>query len=1002
MVFTSVIYSIRCVQNRILFFLIFALTLISPVVGKCEATEDKREETKNLIEEKAVGFLNELSARRRVTTFFPNFQSPQLGVQENFVNTSEGNLTFLIRDLVVLESMPVVIGRVYDSRIRKDSDFGPGWKLSMREEVYIDGSTLIFVDASNSEYEFSLQHTSIVPANPALSPVVEGSLESDSDHGNQRLVLRSQDLVRQFQLIGDRYRLVRIDNGTSSISIEYSGELIERVLSGQTEIAIHRRSNNQIDSITDNHGRSVQFTYNDDGSLAQVDDRSRATWKFAYQMGSVGLLEKVVDPRGETVLEASYSKNRLTTRVQVLEQTHSFEYRQSITVMEDELRRTTTFEKEKNGLTSGVVNAMGDAVRVSFDDSFRPVELTRNSTKVAAIFYDTSGRVQMIETKTGSTRFGNGKHGVVTVYGDARANYKYDREGRVVSANDKFGKRNYEYSNGETKVSVFANKSHIDLILSERGVISDILQGQRSSVKLTYDAIGRVDSMTSSNFANVSYSYDERGLRNDISYGKSFSSMLSYDKVGNLINYSVSNAAGVTRSQKYEVDANNLVRKINSQHGSDRSEITFNYDELGRLWTAHGSNRLVEVHYDMLDRAEIIALDGEPVVAKSYYENEPDVVERGDKATSFFGTVRNASSVFGTVDSIMYTRPYPTMYGLIGYSSALKTFVVHEDAMVPDLLFLASLKSRRIPLDGSAIGGGPFQFDKPSNALFLPGEFRSLNCEVCDSTIRLINVHVIDAGTGDKVVRIEVTLNGSCRTRPAIQTRGPEDYEQQYTEHDWTHEINFGDGQSTTITTPNDSITIEHTYFFPGVYIIEDIVHCSCNSLIGIAQIRKRILIPGPCDAGQSLIDTSAIAHGQLISPNPWEEAKSLNCIGEAVFTSNPSNSNPANHPAWPSPFAADPCAVEIALGGAAVAGLHSHPVFTKVSQMNAGKGCRGKKDWDYDEVKRWRISSRRFGDGDYNFVRQKSMPLYLVYGSGSPRPMKVLNVNESEDNLPR
>lgn len=64
------------------------------------------------VETKARAFLNELSTRRRVTTLFENRQSPFRGVQENFVNTSAGNLTFLVRDLVRVGGMPIVTGRV--------------------------------------------------------------------------------------------------------------------------------------------------------------------------------------------------------------------------------------------------------------------------------------------------------------------------------------------------------------------------------------------------------------------------------------------------------------------------------------------------------------------------------------------------------------------------------------------------------------------------------------------------------------------------------------------------------------------------------------------------------------------------------------------------------------------------------------------------------------------------------------------------------------------------
>lgn len=82
------------------------------------------DEFDRLAEQKTTSFLSELSARRRVTTLLENRQSAFHGVQENFVNTSVGNLTFLVRDLVRVGGMPIVMGRVYDSTISAAHDGG--------------------------------------------------------------------------------------------------------------------------------------------------------------------------------------------------------------------------------------------------------------------------------------------------------------------------------------------------------------------------------------------------------------------------------------------------------------------------------------------------------------------------------------------------------------------------------------------------------------------------------------------------------------------------------------------------------------------------------------------------------------------------------------------------------------------------------------------------------------------------------------------------------------
>src|SRR5688572_17108425 len=103
--------------------------------------------------ESALHIVNELSNRRRLTTFFANEQSPFHGVQINYVNVGRGNLTFLNRDLVRLDRIPIVAGRVYDSRLEGESDFGAGWKLSVVEVIRHRGNALHYIDAAGSVHD---------------------------------------------------------------------------------------------------------------------------------------------------------------------------------------------------------------------------------------------------------------------------------------------------------------------------------------------------------------------------------------------------------------------------------------------------------------------------------------------------------------------------------------------------------------------------------------------------------------------------------------------------------------------------------------------------------------------------------------------------------------------------------------------------------------------------------------------------------------------------------
>ncbi|MCY3885179.1 MAG: DUF6531 domain-containing protein [Gammaproteobacteria bacterium] len=963
--------------------------------GNCEELHEEDLETKKLFEEKSISFLNELSARRRVTTFFPNFQAPQHGVQEKFVNTSKGNLTFLIRDLVVLDSMPIVMGRVYDSTIQEDSDFGHGWKLTVREEILIDGNKLVLVDASNSEYELTQQQESIVPSKPTLTPIKDGLMEWNSNLEKHRIVLRSADLVRQFELIGDRYRLVEISNDSGSIFFEYSEGLIDSVVAGNSKVFISRGPSKQIESITDTHGRSVQYTYDDNGSLSEVIDRSGNMWYFRYAQQVPGLLSSVVDPRGETILEASYSDEEKATWIRVMDQEASFDYRVSSTLVLDKLNRKTIYEQESNGITSGIVNPMGDVTRVTFDDEWHPVELARNRTKVASISYDNRGRIQRVTTEYGSTGYGNGKHGIVTAYGKSPARYEYDSTGRLLKADDKFGNREYEYFK-DGRIVLFTRPSRpLKLQINEIGLVSGIIQGSRSAVELTYDSLGRVTSMSSPNFPDVTYSYDERGLRKLIKYGQMVRTNLIYDEVGNLTSYTLSDSSGTKSSDIYTLDVHNRVNKISSQVGTENSELVFNYDGLGRLWTAYVGNRSLKVRYDLLDRAELVLLDGEPVVDRSYRHSEPDLISSQDTHKTSVATIGNASAIFGSVNSIMYTRPNPTSYGPIGYSTELKSFVLFEDSFVPDVVFVASVQSRQIPLDGSIIGGGPFQFDKPSNALFLPGEFLSVNCQVCSALLLHVRLDVTQIPTEvNTPVRLNVSPIGWCQSESSQQSDDGE-WNLQYTQQDWLYEIDWADGHTTSRSSHDYSETFEHEYSQAGIWKAKIRVSCSCKTPFAVREVIQHVTVPGPCE--RELPDVHKVAQlvSTMFAANPWEEAISILCIGKSFQLKYRTNSNPA---ASDNPESVDPCASNIRAGEPIIAGVHSHPVFNTADEMNAGAGCLGEQDYDQDDVETFNNNAGTFSAADESFVSNANIPLYLIYGTD--RDVRVLNVDMSVEDI--
>ena len=99
-------------------------------------------------------FVEGLLAETRASVLHPNRQSVFDGLQMGFVNVSSGNLTFERRDVVVRGRRPVTFSRVYDSRIPENADFGPGWRLSLAEEIVFDAEGAWYVDGGGVRHRF--------------------------------------------------------------------------------------------------------------------------------------------------------------------------------------------------------------------------------------------------------------------------------------------------------------------------------------------------------------------------------------------------------------------------------------------------------------------------------------------------------------------------------------------------------------------------------------------------------------------------------------------------------------------------------------------------------------------------------------------------------------------------------------------------------------------------------------------------------------------------------
>ena len=369
-------------------------------------------------QDRAVNYLNELSGRRRLTTVFPNEQSPFYGVQMNYVNVHRGNLTFAVRDLVLLDGIPIVFGRIYDSSKLDGSDFGPGWKLSVSESIVRVENHLVYTDANNSHYQLNVAGNQIRSQHPHLTGISSGHFDGNG------LQLQSNGLTKIFQGKGDTFRLVEVqDKNGNAVSLDYEAGVVVRVHSSSGRfVDIRRDARGRVEGAQDDAGRTVRFRYDAHGFLSEVVDRAGGSWSMGYD--DKGRLREIRDPREILNIAAIHDADGRATRVDIQHDSMTFEYAHSSTTVRNAMQQAAVFWHHASGLTNVVQDFAGTLNELSIDDDLRVRGLRLDGADIARIEYKGSRPTAVRRIVDGA----------MTTH-----NLRYDAGGRVVSITDDDG-----------------------------------------------------------------------------------------------------------------------------------------------------------------------------------------------------------------------------------------------------------------------------------------------------------------------------------------------------------------------------------------------------------------------------------------------------------------------------------------------------------------------------------------------------------------------------------
>jgi len=493
------------------------------------------------------------------------------------VNLANGNYYYEHVDLQFTGPLGTLFKRTYNAQDDYDGPLGYNWTHNFNTMLAPseNGPTLLRTGDGRATYFKKLgdyDFEAISRVSEALKKNRNGSYTFTYKNGNK------QHFSSQGNLISLEDRNGRI----TSCSYSDDGKLQKITDPAGRSLYFSYDNFQRLGAISDG-SRTVNYVYDTAGDLVAVSDALGYRTEFVY---SHHRLIKIIDPKGETIVENTYDNSR------------------KCILQKDPLGYETTFNYDiENGVTTET-DPRGFSTEYTFESMNRLVKIVDPLGYTETYEYDENdNRITVTDRNGNATKFEFNDFGQAITKTDALGyvtRYEYDENGNLVNINDDMGSIQ-EFTYNHQKLPVMIKDAKGSITSCEYDSYGNLVTKETdgSSWQFAYDMLGRKITMLDPLGNGSSYEYDalnhivktteERGYSTRYEFDENGNKVAMIDPNGNKVSYLSNNRDELIRT----IDQIGGVTEYAYDEVGNKIEIT---DALGNKtqFIFNGSKQLIE------------------------------------------------------------------------------------------------------------------------------------------------------------------------------------------------------------------------------------------------------------------------------------------------------------------------------------------------------------------------------------------------------------------------